>query len=676
MIFIYNFSRSKFCSALIGTLLIFAGVSQIEVHAQATDDADEISVERDVRPGFFSNMNLDIAGGFGNYSGNFNPQGLSFLPPRGALYNINLAKPVYTIEDYDITFMGRLGLDYIHYNSGGISVSQASRFAENNSGGVMFTNVINNAFGLKLGFAVNIPAFLNLYVEPTFDMALYGHVPRTDGFVDEDGNTVLPSRESGFTNPYDNFVINDTPDALLEGESIPTFIPAANFGMKFGTGAFGADVYLKYDYHQFLNPYFDATDEAVTGRSASNAMSTLSLGVSVPLGERSIVNTRVRGAPGSMSREEQVRELAFSIESREDAEVIMNASGGRLLAADAPGVRVNPLAGQTIETTMYLDVDSLIAVDMVELPGSNYIIGLTDVDELSIQVAGNKRVSISPFQMDKHEVTLLQYRAFLISMGVDLAAEETITVERDILADEYNIEQRLSWEELLQEADLANFPEDYNNPPELNNVNYLIPDKQSWIQNGMDDIIPFERYFFGEEYLDYPVVGVNWYQAKLFAAWAGKRLPTETEWEYAAKSGVSGRVYPWDGHQLQREDGTYRANYRQARGVFDLDGYVLMAPVNAFEPNDFGLYNMAGNVSEWVLDSYNPSYNVLDSFASLSFVSPFYVNTREPRKVHRGGSWNSSAFFLGSGVRNFRDKNSPSPTVGFRLARSVEQTIR
>lgn len=679
MIFIYKFGRVTFAGMLTATILMLIPGLNAHLHAQqAEDESNQMLFDEEVTQSFFSNMSLDIAGGFGNFNGNFNPQGLGFVPPRGATYDITLAKPVYTLEQYDITFLGRAGFNYLYYNSGGLPVNRAANFAQNNSGGVMFTNVINNAFGLKLGFAVNIPAFLGLYAEPTFDLAFYGHRPRTDGFVNQSGENVDGPADTGF-NPYDNFRIADNPDALLPGETIPTFLPAANIGMKVGTGALGADVYLKFDYHKFLSPYFDATEEAVTNTAASNAMSTLSLGVSVPMGERSIVNTRVRGAAGmgSMSQEDQIRTLASSIDSREDAQVVMEASGGRLLAADAPGVRINPLAGQTIESVSYLDADSLIAVEMVELPGSNYIIGLTDVDELSIQVAGNKRVSISPFQMDKNEVTLLQYRAFLVSMGVDLAAEESITVERDeLLQEEYNIEQRMSWEELLQEAELAEFPEDYTNPPDLSNVNYLIPDKESWVQNGMNDIIPYERYFFGDEYLDYPVVGVNWYQAKLFAAWAGKRLPTETEWEYAAKSGVSGRVYPWDGHQVQRPDGSYRANYRQSRGVFDLDGFVLMGPVDAFAPNDFGLNNMAGNVSEWVLDSYNPSYNVLDSFGSLSFVSPFYVNNREPRKVHRGGSWNSSSFFLGSGVRNFRDKNSASPTVGFRLARSVEQTVR
>ncbi|MFW6347217.1 MAG: hypothetical protein ACOC2C_01235, partial [Cyclonatronaceae bacterium] len=428
MIFIYKFGRVTLASIVITIILTLVPSLQSQLRAQQAgeepDDPAPLGDIESVEEGFFSNTSLDIAGGFGNFNGNFNPQGLGFVPPRGATYDITLAKPVYTLEQYDINFLARFGFNYLYYNSGGIPVNRAANFAGNNSGDIMFTNVINNAFGLKLGFAVNVPAFLGIYAEPTFDMAFYGHRPRTDGFVDTDGNNVDGVADTGF-NPYDNFRIADNADALLPGETIPTFMPAVNLGMKVGTGALGADVYLKFDYHKFLSPYFDATEEAVTNTTASNAMSTISLGVSVPMGRRSIVNTRVRSSGGNldnMSREERIRTLASSISSREDAEVVMEASGGRLLAPDAPGVRVNPLASQTKEIVSYLDADSLIAVEMVELPGSNYIIGLTDVDELSIQVAGNRRVSISPFKMDKHEVTVLQYRAFLSSMGVDLGA--------------------------------------------------------------------------------------------------------------------------------------------------------------------------------------------------------------------------------------------------------------
>ena len=203
-----------------------------------------------------------------------------------------------------------------------------------------------------------------------------------------------------------------------------------------------------------------------------------------------------------------------------------------------------------------------------------------------------------------------------------------------------------------------------------------MPNREAWVDLGLNDVIPWKTYFYDQFYDNYPVVCVNWYQAKLYAAWSGKRLPTESEWEFAARSGISGRVYPWDGLEVQTKTGKYRANFKQDRGVYQADGYAIMAPVESFVPNDFGLYNMAGNVSEWVLDSYNPSYVVLQNVGTSNFVSPSYTNDQEPRKIHRGGSWQSTKFFIGVGVRNFQDKNLGTPFVGFRCAKSVARRYR
>ncbi|MCH8567771.1 MAG: SUMF1/EgtB/PvdO family nonheme iron enzyme [Balneolales bacterium] len=661
---VYRLSRLVFLSACI----LFADKADLFSQNMSSDQTQS-EVRRGVFGNFFDDVSLDIYTGFGNYNGNFSEQGFDLpLPPRGFKFAANFSKSIYSLPEYSLDLRGRWGIEWLNYSSETWNRNRLRGFAQNTRGGFVQANVVNNAIGTSLGLGVNVNLFRSAYIEPSLDFGYYYHNPRTDAFVNDEGE--LLNRQPGASDrgqsSYNNFRLRQNSGVLAEGETIPAFLPSLNLGFKIGGQIIGYDFFLRYDYHNFLEPWFDGMSDQVGRSGVSNAYSSATFGVSLPLSQRG----------PRMSREQQIRELATIVQTEEDATEIMNASGGRLLAANARGVRFNELSQRVVFHQVPLDPDSVIVTEMAELPGSNFIIGLSDVDELSIQVAGKKRISINPFKMDRTEVTNLQYRAFLMSMGVDLAAEENITVDRDPLSDEFNIQQKYTWEELLARADLAEFPENYVNPPVLDNVNYLLPDKDSWIRDGMHDIIPYERYFFGTEYLDYPVVGVNWYQAKLFAAWADKRLPTETEWEYAAKSGVSGRVYPWDGHQIQRRDGTYRANYRQSRGVFDLDGFVLMAPVEAFAANDFGLYQMAGNVAEWVLDSYNPSYNVLDSFGSLSFVSPFYVNPRETRKVHRGGSWNSSEFFIGSGVRNFQDKHRASPTVGFRLAQSVEQTIR
>jgi len=273
-----------------------------------------------------------------------------------------------------------------------------------------------------------------------------------------------------------------------------------------------------------------------------------------------------------------------------------------------------------------------------------------------------------------HEVTVLQYRAYLESMGVNLN-DADINTDRVQPLQGYDTSTKYTWEELKERAELHEFPAGYNNPPRLDNVNYILPNKEVWAGEGLNEMITYEDYFFGLNYLDYPVVALNWYQAKLFAAWADKRLPTESEWEFAAKAGISGRVFPWDGDATHDSDGVYRANFRQEEGVFDRDGFIIMAPVKSFPANDFGLYDMAGNVSEWVIDSYSASYGSLRSNGRVSFVTPFYTNIREARNVHRGGSWKSSEFFIRSGVRNYNNKHTANTGTGLRLAKSIESML-
>ena len=255
---------------------------------------------------------------------------------------------------------------------------------------------------------------------------------------------------------------------------------------------------------------------------------------------------------------------------------------------------------------------------MMLVPGGTYLMGLDNTDPLGIQPAGKVRVAINPVFIGQFEVTNGQYKAFLN----DLDGQE-------------------------REA--------------------MIPDSTSW---NREIGVPWHSYFNSESFNDYPVVAVSWDQANAFAEWAGLRLPAESEWEFAARSGVSGRIYPWDGIDIRsRRTGQVLANFAPG-GDYATDGFVLTSPVGVFPANNYRLYDIAGNVAEWCQDAYHPSYSTLTRSGS-QLVTPIYQNEEEPRRIVRGGSWASSEFYVGVGVRDFRHKNHTSPRIGFRVARSI-----
>ena len=251
---------------------------------------------------------------------------------------------------------------------------------------------------------------------------------------------------------------------------------------------------------------------------------------------------------------------------------------------------------------------------MVRLPDGSFIMGLTDEDPLDIQNAGRKKVTVSSFYIDRFEITNKEYRDFLSDLSGD---------ERD-----KRTPDSTAWDEAASRA--------------------------NW-----------KTYFYGSERSNYPVVAVTWRDAKEYCKWEGKRLPTEAEWEYAARAGRVGGVYPWAGFSPRDPQGRYLANFNPGRQGQAADGYAFTAPVGSYPPNQWGLHDVAGNVAEWVEDAYTPSYS------PLSGLDPVYEDPDEDRRVVRGGSWSSNAFQIGVGVRNYQRKSNASARIGFRCAADV-----
>lgn len=223
----------------------------------------------------------------------------------------------------------------------------------------------------------------------------------------------------------------------------------------------------------------------------------------------------------------------------------------------------------------------------------------------------------------------------------------------------------------------------------------IYPDESCWVRdfpNSSNE--QYSRLYFNHPHYDsFPVVGVSWEQAEAFCAWRSRlfkqhidapegvvledfRLPTEAEWEYAARVGDSNRRYPWGETDSEGKEACFYGNFKPDEGDYTADGYLIPAQVGSYSPNDFGLYDMAGNVAEWTSTTYSASaYKEVDDInPQLDYKATSKDAPALRLKVVRGGSWKDIARFIQSNVREKELQEAKRSYIGFRCVRSATST--
>lgn len=198
-----------------------------------------------------------------------------------------------------------------------------------------------------------------------------------------------------------------------------------------------------------------------------------------------------------------------------------------------------------------------------------------------------------------------------------------------------------------------------------------------------------ETYFWHPAYDDYPVVGITWGQTKAFNAWRTQilnewkqfngesfvqrfRMPSEAEWEFAARGGLELSPFPWGGPYVRNILGCPLANFKPMRGDYVEDAGCHTVPIESYSANDYGLFQMAGNVSEWTNTAYDES--VYDFTHDMSPEYQYHAKADDApslkRKVIRGGSWKDIGYYCQTGTRSFEYQDTAKSYIGFRCVMS------
>jgi formylglycine-generating enzyme len=363
---------------------------------------------------------------------------------------------------------------------------------------------------------------------------------------------------------------------------------------------------------------------------------------------------------------------------------------------------------------------------MVYIPHGSFNMGPSDQDVPYSLVTQSKTVTVNAFYMDDTEITNNEYRQF-VNWVRDSIAHRLIGGEHILEEGEYG--ERIDWSKKIDWDDENNvevleemyIPENerYFKKKEFDTKKFvyefykidlreaarkanrtqprsqfvkketvnIYPDTLAWIHDfSYTYNEPMtQSYFWHPSYDDYPVVGVTWKQARGFCSWRSRlyenyfasigesalqefRLPTEAEWEFAARGTLSLSPYPWGGPYIRNSAGCFLGNFKPMRGNYVDDGGVYTVEVHSYWPNDYGLYCMAGNVAEWTNDAFDESsYNFIhDLNPTYSYDAKDSDPPALKRKVIRGGSWKDVGYYLQTGTRSYEYQDTAKCYIGFR----------
>ncbi len=365
----------------------------------------------------------------------------------------------------------------------------------------------------------------------------------------------------------------------------------------------------------------------------------------------------------------------------------------------------------------------------VYVPTGTFHTGQSDEDIFHTYIAPNKQISVHAMWVDDTEITNNEYRQFVNYVKDSIArsnkylglVKESGQEEHEILDYDEEFDWEESYEDLEQmfyqgrdrfearrQIDIRKLEyyyqwidlkaaarQDYFNSDRPSvireNTVKIYPDTLVWVRDFTYSYNePMTRQYFNHpKYDDYPVVGITWHQANAFCNWRTRwlnrywetqdmpitehwRLPTEFEWEFAARGGRDNNMYPWGGPYTRNSKGCLLANFKPNRGNYMADGGLYPVRADSYFPNDYGLYNMAGNVAEWTISAYDESSHQFTHDLNSDF--QVEADDRGPltlkRKVTRGGSWKDVAYFIQNGSRSYEYQDTSKSFIGFRCVQT------